>query len=258
MVSPQTITVTPAHPIHIRALDTLHTHLTESIDLLEVTLSNHNDHSNKNDNKVGTPSSTSSSSSTFSKINAQSLSSALRLLSESIASSIALLKGPPLADLETTWISASSPPAHFSPPLPPNLSLHFTLQECCVVLWLRVLEPVDAPVHFGTKLGLAMGTFRRLEHDETDMVFSYNPKGDVDSDTKRVGARHLAAPRLGGSRLDQASTGPTADVYVREKVRIESADPSLISLHSKLGFLSHMLSQARRNLAAVMGTDIED
>jgi hypothetical protein len=44
---------------------------------------------------------------------------------------------------------------------------------------------------------------------------------------------------------------------VREKVRLDSADPSLISLYSKLGYLNNMLNQARWNLAAVMGTDLE-
>ncbi|KAG5930540.1 hypothetical protein E4U53_002214 [Claviceps sorghi] len=47
------------------------------------------------------------------------------------------------------------------------------------------------------------------------------------------------------------------DVYVREKVRVESADPSLISLASKLGQLGHMLGEARHNLAAVMGEDLD-
>jgi outer membrane protein TolC len=47
------------------------------------------------------------------------------------------------------------------------------------------------------------------------------------------------------------------DVYVREKVRVESADPSLLSLSSKLTALSHTLALARRNLAAVMGEEVE-
>lgn len=122
-----------------------------------------------------------------------------------------------------------------------------TLQESSLVLWLRSLEPADAPVNFGMKLGLAIGTVRRLEHDEMDTVFRFNPDGDGGCEPKRGGLEG----RLGG-RKDR-----TADVLVREKVRIESADPSLISLYSKLGFLSHMLSQARYNLAAVMGVDLD-
>lgn len=48
------------------------------------------------------------------------------------------------------------------------------------------------------------------------------------------------------------------DVYVREKVRVESADPSLLSLAAKLTALGHVLDMARRNLAAVMGEEMED
>lgn len=48
------------------------------------------------------------------------------------------------------------------------------------------------------------------------------------------------------------------DVYVREKVRVESADPSLLSLAAKLNALGHTLGLARRNLAAVMGEELED
>jgi hypothetical protein len=45
----------------------------------------------------------------------------------------------------------------------------------------------------------------------------------------------------------------SVNVYVREKVRVESADPSLLSLSAKLSALGHTLALARRNLAAVLG-----
>lgn len=115
------------------------------------------------------------------------------------------------------------------------------------MLWLRALEPADAPVHFGVKLGLAIGTVRRLEHDEMDTVFRYDPDGDGSCEPKRG---------LGGARTS-GKRDREENVFVREKVRIESADPSLISLYSKLGFLSHMLGQARYNLAAVMGVELD-
>lgn len=122
-----------------------------------------------------------------------------------------------------------------------------TLQESSVVLWLRALEPADTPVNFGMKLGLAIGTVRRLEHDEMDTVFRYNPDGDGGCEPKR-----------GGGVVTSGRKDRVEDVFVREKVKIESADPSLISLYSKLGFLSHMLGQARHNLAAVMGVDLDN
>ncbi|UKZ56707.1 hypothetical protein TrVGV298_010548 [Trichoderma virens] len=223
-IAQQTLTLSPAFPIHVHALDTLHTHLTESIDLLGLLLSN---------------SKTSNSEADVSSNNqAQALSSGMRLLADSISSSIALLKGPPLNEPDTNWTT------HF----------YITLQECSIVLLMRALEPVDAPVHFGTKLGLAIGTYRRLEHDEADIVFKYKPGGDEMSDTRRLAANHSIQPPSIARTL---SNSQLEEVYVREKVRVESADPSLISLYSKLGYLNIMLDQARRNLDAVMSVQLK-
>ncbi|KAG6024046.1 hypothetical protein E4U19_003993 [Claviceps sp. Clav32 group G5] len=233
------ISISSSEPIHIPALDTLHTHLTQAIDLLGLTLSSP------------------------SPPTAPSLASALKLLSESISDSLALLKGTP-QDPDPDWQTSSCPAHHFSPSLPPNMSVYMALQDSSLVLWLRVLEPADAPIALGTKLGLAIGTFRRLEHDEMDVLFRYHPEGDGRCEPKKgslgaagavagAGANGNATPMSGGKELD-----PVQEVYVREKVRIESADPSLISLHSKLGQLGHMLDLARHNLAALMGEDLDD
>ncbi|KAG6111227.1 hypothetical protein E4U13_004917 [Claviceps humidiphila] len=227
------ISISSSEPIHIPALDTLHTHLTQAIDLLGLTLS-------------------SSSPPT-----APSLASALKLLSESISESLALLKGTP-QDPDPAWQTSSCPAHHFSPSLPPNMSVYMALEDSSLVLWLRVLEPADAPIALGTKLGLAIGTFRRLEHNEMDVLFRYHPEGDGRCEPKKgsigaAGAAGNAAQMSGRKEVDLVQ-----EVYVREKVRIESADPSLISLHSKLGQLGHMLDLARHNLAALMGEDLED
>ena len=227
----QTLSLSQSHAVHIHALDQVHTHLTESLDLLGITLGGL-------EGGQGVP-------------DADALSQTLTLLSESLASSAALLKGPPLNQTDATWQTSSCPPEQFTPPLPPQVSVHIGLQDSCIVLWLRALEPVHAPVHFGMKLGLAIGTVRRLEHDEMDMVFKYNPAGYEHADSKRSGARHSPD----STKQSSPEQRMMEEVYVREKVRVESADPSLISLYSKLGYLSHMLGQARRNLAAVMGTE---
>ncbi|KAK4082535.1 hypothetical protein Purlil1_11193 [Purpureocillium lilacinum] len=273
----QTISVDPSSPIHIPALDELHTHLTQSIDLLGVCLS-----------RAASPSSSSSSpppSSSSPAIDAPYLASTLALLADSLAASSALLKGPqqlavpsasnsghgsgsaPQPPPDTSaWLTSSCPAHHFTPPCPSphHLSVHLGLQESCVVLHLRALEPAGAPVHFGTKLGLAIGTVRRLEHDEMDTVFRYRPAGDGSAESKHPSARHSPDPSAHGSVGSGSAAGgggggdAVEQVYVREKVRIESADPSLISLYSKLGYLSHMLGQTRRNLAAVMGVDLDE
>ncbi|KAG6019867.1 hypothetical protein E4U41_003054 [Claviceps citrina] len=242
-------------PIHIPALDALHTYLTQAIDLLGLTLSSHP--------------------------TASSLASALKALSECIAESRALLKGssssnrnrsdnnnssssssndndndnPKKDACDPAWQTSSCPPHHFSPPLPQNMSFYMALQDSSIVLWLRALERADAPLHFGTKLGLAIGTVRRLEHDEMDVLFRYHPGGDGRSEPRMGACRPpRSQPRPGALAPDAP---PPEEVYVREKVRMESADPSLISLYSKLGQLGHMLGLARHNLAAVMGEDMD-
>jgi Rogdi leucine zipper containing protein. len=48
------------------------------------------------------------------------------------------------------------------------------------------------------------------------------------------------------------------DVYVREKVRVESADPSLMSLSAKLMALGHTLALARQNLEVLLGEDVRE
>ena len=233
MLPGQTFNLSAETPLHIQSLDAVHTHLTQAIDLLSLTLDA--DNPRRDDPHF--------------------LSSTLAVLADSLAASSALLRGPPPALSDPTWQTSSCAARRFEPPLPPNLSLHVGLQESCVVVWLRVLEPVAAPVHFGTKLGLAIGTFRRLEHDETDLIFSYNANGNNGAGVggggpaAAGGAGYKSEPKpMASEPLPRQSE----DVYVREKVRVESADPNLISLYSKLGFLSHMLGQARRNLAAVV------
>jgi hypothetical protein len=143
-------------------------------------------------------------------------------------------------------------------------------------------------VHFGTKLALAIGTARRLEHDEADTVFGYCcAHGDSESestpdrhetttttttttsDSGGGGRRGNSPPStsiggvpLSGTRSKEtkpkAAAAAVVDVFVREKVRVESADPSLLSLSAKLTALGHTLAQARRNLAAVMGEEWEE
>ena len=220
--------------VHIHALDAVHAHLTQSIDLLAAILS-------ESATRPPEP---------------QSLYENLSVLSDSISASAKLLKGPPVAQPDPAWQTSSCPPQQFGPSIPQNMSFYIGLQECCIVLWLRALEPVHAPVHFGTKLGLAIGTVRRLEHDEMDTIFKFNPAGSNEtSDYNRGSARHSPEQSLHKVPSGQGEAG---EVFVREKVRIESADPSLISLYSKLGYLGHVLGQARRNMAAVLDIDVDD
>lgn len=47
------------------------------------------------------------------------------------------------------------------------------------------------------------------------------------------------------------------DVRVKEKVRVESQDPSLISAMAKLAALEHTVELGRRALSVVMGKEYE-
>ncbi|AEO64867.1 uncharacterized protein THITE_2111221 [Thermothielavioides terrestris NRRL 8126] len=288
----QTLTINPDHPIHLAPLTALHALLTHSIDLLNLTFS----YAYPDSDAPATPSSLLGSLPP-----PQFLSAQLRLLSQTLAEASSLLKGAPLPTADPTWTTRSAAPSHFLPPLAhptpsssnPSLSFHLSIQDSCLVLWLRTLEPASAPVNFGTKLALAIGTARRLEHDETEKVFGYCCDGDDGGDdhhtttstasgsvTAQPGPAHSPGPApslfppaqapalaptipLSGTRDSNnknnkntsSSRKNIIEVFVREKVRVETADPSLLSLSAKLTALGHTLAVARRNLAAVMGEE---
>ena len=121
----------------------------------------------------------------------------------------------------------------FDPPLPPTLALHLTIYEGSVLLVFRTLHAVapGTPTTFaadarsGLSLRQRLGLAARLpEHDESDEAFTFRGQ----------------------------------EVRVREKVRVESQDPGLLTLMAKLSALAHGIAIARRNLALVMGADEDD
>lgn len=75
-----------------------------------------------------------------------------------------------------------------------------------------------------SRFAFAIGAARRLEHDEMDQEFS---------------CRGLK-------------------MFVREKYRVESADPSLMAAMAKLAALEHAVGMSRWGLAAVMGEEMDD
>ena len=48
------------------------------------------------------------------------------------------------------------------------------------------------------------------------------------------------------------------EVRVREKVRVESQDPSLMAVMAKLSAIEHAVGVARRCLSVVMGADEDE
>ncbi|KAF3768791.1 hypothetical protein M406DRAFT_344801 [Cryphonectria parasitica EP155] len=241
----QTYTISPTSPISLAPLATLHTLLNHSVELLTLTLA----HTTPPSTHASSPTSQPPPSPTHST--AAFLAAQLLLLSQSLAEAASLLKGPqPLTASDATWVSKSCAPDHFVPPTSRDLSVHWGVQDSCLVLWLRALEPADAPVSVGLKLALAIGTARRIEHDEADQVFVYTYPEEGE-----FGTRGGGGALQGSNNKDDQHRGNEVQVYVREKVRVESADPSLLSLSAKLAALMNTLELARGNLAAVMGEE---
>ena len=73
--------------------------------------------------------------------------------------------------------------------------------------------------------------------------------------------RNTFASALGGTRApahdeaDRAFTYKGSEVRVKEKIRVESQDPALISASAKLNALGHSVMLSRKALSIVMGQD---
>lgn len=93
-----------------------------------------------------------------------------------------------------------------------------------MVLVIRTLEPADAVPDIRSRFATAFLQPRRAQHDESDQRFKY--KDD--------------------------------EVKVKEKVRVESADPNLMVAMAKLAALEHAVGMARCCLAVVMEEDVEE
>jgi hypothetical protein len=156
---------------------------------------------------------------------AQFLSSQLRLLQGLLAEAYSTLRGPVAlgaSPTPETWLDKQLPSA-FEPPLPESLSLDFGIQDASLILLVRALQPADAVPSLQSRFLTAFAP-RHAEHDEWDRTFDYGGK----------------------------------EVRVREKVRVEAADPVLMSVMSKLAALEHAVGMGRVGLSAVMRDGVED
>ncbi len=77
---------------------------------------------------------------------------------------------------------------------------------------------------FRDRIAVAIGASKKPDHDEADEVFAYRGQ----------------------------------DVRVKEKVTVESQDPSLMAAMAKLAALEHHVAAAQRSLATVMEEDIDE
>lgn len=107
------------------------------------------------------------------------------------------------------------------------MSFHLTVFDAALLLEIRTLE-IHLPGEeshsvfgFRDRLAAALGGARLPVHDEAERTFTY--KGN--------------------------------EVRVKEKIRIESQDPALISAMAKLNALEHSVGLSRKALDIVMDRD---
>lgn len=168
------------------------------------------------------------------------ISGQLKLLHENLSEARLCLKGPlPGKGHHPSvpggeWWTSSAPENAFEPPLPPHLSLHFTIQDANLVLTIRTLAPAsssDSPSTPTADSSFSLSGFNlrsRLlglgsklpTHDEIGEVFQWQDKEEVS---------------------------------VREKLRVETGDPSLMSVAAKLSALEHEVARWRLNVGILMG-----
>ena len=117
--------------------------------------------------------------------------------------------------------------------------MHFSIVDAALILEVRTLEPLPPGSSAGTatpnsfssqtysgfslrdRLAQALGSSRVATHDEAEGIFNY--KGQ--------------------------------NVRVRDKLRVETMDPSLMAAMAKLSALEHTVALNRRALDVVMGKD---
>lgn len=174
--------------------------------------------------------------------NANFISGQLQLLHENIQEAKAALKG--WTENQKPWHEDSVRGDAFSPPLPDNLSFHFSISEAAVLLNVRILAPANS--NTGTSTPITLSTNAAGQQSYTGFSL-----------------RERLATALGGgkpSQHDEAHevfTHKGQEVRVREKVRVESQDPSLMAAYAKLGALERNVALSRRALAVVMGVDVD-
>lgn len=159
--------------------------------------------------------------------NASFMAGQLRLLFDRVQEAKQTLKGGP--GMTRSWWEEPADVKAFQPQCPSNISFHLFVADAAVVLQVRTLEPAGAPPHadslsgFGLRdrLAIAFGGSKTHIHEEIGDTFSY--RGE--------------------------------EVRVKEMMRVESQDPSLLAAMAKLSALEHSVAMSRKALDTVMGID---
>ncbi|KAJ5290010.1 uncharacterized protein N7443_010263 [Penicillium atrosanguineum] len=162
-------------------------------------------------------------------LNASFIFSQLHLLHETISEARQMLKGD--GDVRGNWWDSSAADNTFDPPPPPYLSFHLSIADSALVLLVRTLESTtmaQAPSAFASDISLTGFSLR-------DRIF---------------GARNRAHDEAG-----DVFTWKGEEVHVREKVRVESQDPSLMAVMAKLTALEHEVMRWVAALRILMGNE---
>ncbi|KAJ9641630.1 hypothetical protein H2204_002692 [Knufia peltigerae] len=171
------------------------------------------------------------------------ISGQLRLLHDHLREARSYLKGP-VTGAEVAaipgaeWWNCSADESIFQPPLGDYLSLHFTIQDANLVLTVRTLAPTSPG---GTPSTPAEGSFSLSGFNLRSKLLGLGPRPPNHDEM--------------GEMFDWRGK---QEVIVREKVRVESGDPSLMSVAAKLSALEHEVARWRMNLRIILTGSVEE
>jgi hypothetical protein len=180
--------------------------------------------------------------------NANFISGQLRLLHENIQEAKSALKG--WNEGTKPWHESPIDPESFNPPLPGNVSFHLSISEAAVLLNVRTLEAAYPNTGTNTPLSFSGG--------------AASSSGTGTPSYTGFSLRERLASALGGQRQVFHDEAHEVFVYrgqevrVRDKVRVESQDPSLMSALAKLAALERNVALSRRALDVVVGKEVEE
>ncbi|KAH0830908.1 hypothetical protein FOPE_02140 [Fonsecaea pedrosoi] len=171
------------------------------------------------------------------------ISGQLKLLHDHLREAKAYLRGPVTgADISSIpgaeWWLNSPDENVFQPPLGENLSLHFTIQEANLVLTVRTLAPTSPG---GTPSTPSEGSFSLSGLNLRTRLLGLGPKPPTHDEMGEI-----------------FEWRGRQDVIVREKVRVETSDPSLLSIAAKLSALEHEVGRWRMNLRIILTGSTEE
>lgn len=171
------------------------------------------------------------------------ISGQLKLLHDHLINAKAYLKGSSPGQATDSipggeWWQHSVDPNVFQPPLPDYLSLHFTILDANLVLTIRTLVPTSPG---GTPSTPSEGAFSLSSFSLRNKLLGLGPRPPNHDEIGEIYEWH-----------------GKEDVLVREKARVETGDPNLMSVAAKLSALEHEVLRWRYNLRMLRGENEDE